>query len=282
MCVLDESAANSCPWIACQAELLPVIRSYVRLRQSIQLDAQCAETQAYGHGSQAHHRLSSRSSSVAPDPGIQLANTYVSGELGEQQPNGKLPSRVFPMHRTAHKEEDFDVTIDNVASQLSNSPQRGRAADLESKTTLQDTSNQNVNSRSQSGATRTQGVRETDATVPKSVPFPPRPKPKTTRELLTRISFLTGELLRASEEKLGLATAAYDSVRPSFVYHHYTDAYNNRLTGTSEHWMQQLGNTRIQLYQDLENVRSLWGKSRNKGMMRLSMKKRVTMTTNLS
>lgn len=64
----------------------------------------------------------------------------------------------------------------------------------------------------QSASARTPGVREMDASVPKSVPFPPRPKPKTTRELLTRIAFLMREVIRASEEKVGLATAAYDSV----------------------------------------------------------------------
>lgn len=59
---------------------------------------------------------------------------------------------------------------------------------------------------------RSQALREADATVPKSVPFPPRSKPKTSKELLTRISYLMGELIRSSEEKAGLATAAHEIV----------------------------------------------------------------------
>ncbi|KAF8482327.1 hypothetical protein JB92DRAFT_3035289 [Gautieria morchelliformis] len=195
---------------ACQAELLPAIRSYVKLRHLVQANAQLAGTQA-APDSQSPHRVISRPSALTPDHGIQFANPDLS-ELAEQRSNEKSPSIGLPViGQTPHKEEDIDVNMGMAPSPLSISPRSG-TAELCPPAKLQGASMQNSINMSSQSATRTQGLRETDATVPKSVPFPPRQKPKTNRELLTRISSLTGELLRASEEKVGLATAAYDSV----------------------------------------------------------------------
>lgn len=139
----------------------------------------------------------------------------------------KFPERTELRHpqRNFHKEEDLDVSKEQVLSRLPYSARCGTATDFRSHNSQSPTKSSSdaksesssLNTPSQSTATRPHGLRETDATVPKSVPFPPRPKPKTTRELLALISFLTREQLRASEEKVGLATAAYDSVCPLFA-----------------------------------------------------------------
>ena len=43
-------------------------------------------------------------------------------------------------------------------------------------------------------------------------------QPNSTRELLSHIGWLSEELLRASQEKVNLAQATYDSVRPILPY----------------------------------------------------------------
>jgi hypothetical protein len=215
---------------------LPAIRSYVKLRQLVHVQL--------ASDSQSPHRVISRPISLTPDHGIQFANPDLS-ELVEQRSNEQSPSIGLPViHQTPHKEEDIDNNMEMAPSPLSISPQSG-TAELRPPAKLQGASmhRNSINMSSQSVTTRTQGLRETDATVPKSVPFPPRQKPKTNRELLTRISSLAGELLRASEEKVGLATAAYDSVRPSSC-NAIILMQHNRLTDTYVHWTQQSENTK--------------------------------------
>jgi hypothetical protein len=53
--------------------------------------------------------------------------------------------------------------------------------------------------------------------TPLSIPLNRVKPPQTTREMLSHIAWLSEEILRASEEKVNLAQAAYDSVRPIFL-----------------------------------------------------------------
>jgi len=154
---------------AFQNELLPAIRSYIKLRQSLEQEHEIRSRTAYCRAEVSYTQHS------------RINGTTRNGSGNNQ------------------KCEDFD---DVMVEDRSNSPPFNQAHDLATSHTIRPTP--------QSSPTRAQGGRETDATVPKSVPFPPRARPKTIGELLTRITFLTSELLRASDEKVGLATVAYD------------------------------------------------------------------------
>ena len=54
--------------------------------------------------------------------------------------------------------------------------------------------------------------------TPLSIPPDRVKQPQTTREILSHIAWLSEEVLRASEEKVNLAQAAYDSVRSFFCH----------------------------------------------------------------
>lgn len=60
----------------------------------------------------------------------------------------------------------------------------------------------------------------TNSSAPMPVPIERTRKPKTSREYLSHIAWLSEEVLRASQEKVNLAQATYDSVRliPPFQY----------------------------------------------------------------
>ena len=212
---------------ACQVELLPTIRSYVKLRQSIYDNASLSSTAQVSPGSEQQSLRGSASLPGPYDHNSSVNGTVLTGSNGasQQRPIDTIAegatSELQPSN-VLRKEEDLDVTLeispprapcDSMASDSSHNLQ---------PTHVESNSSNNLSSHlpdkpSQCATTRNQGLRETDATVPKSVPFPPRPKPKTTRELLTRILYLKGDLLRASEEKVGLATAAYDTVHIYFL-----------------------------------------------------------------
>ncbi|KAF8522151.1 hypothetical protein BU17DRAFT_44769 [Hysterangium stoloniferum] len=142
-----------------QNELLPTIRSYIKLRQSLEQEQ---------------------------DNDIRSKTAYRGAEVNHTQHN-----RINVEARSNSPPANF-----NQANNTARDPATSHI----------------VRSTPQSSPMRAQGGRETDATVPKSVPFPPRARPKTIGELLTRITFLTSELLRASDEKVGLATVAYDLI----------------------------------------------------------------------
>jgi hypothetical protein len=57
------------------------------------------------------------------------------------------------------------------------------------------------------------GVSTTSGDVPLSLNAENTSRARGTRDLLARIAWLTRENIRASEEKVAIATAAYDSVR---------------------------------------------------------------------
>ncbi|GJJ12033.1 hypothetical protein Clacol_006273 [Clathrus columnatus] len=142
------------------AELLPTIRLYVKLRQSLQENSK-------GIISPPHNNFMKQK----------------SGSEGTYKP----PSNIGMKQDIAVSEADRRSSIDSTMAYR-----------------------QFLDSDSTSSPRRTSRFR--DATVPKSVPFPPRQKPRSTKELLLRISFLLSEILRASEEKVGLANAAHDSI----------------------------------------------------------------------
>lgn len=113
---------------------------------------------------------------------------------------------------SGHKLEDIDLSMEDAEVEISRSrthmaPNGKSSAEV----TASPHSAQSDRSRGIL-SNRSQALRESDASVPKSVPFPSRSKPKSSKELLPRISFLMAEILRASEEKVGLASAAYDTV----------------------------------------------------------------------
>ena len=172
---------------AYQTELLPTIRNYVKLRQAIDTDGQQPE--------QPNCPGNSR-----PDEDSESL-----GRLSEQ---------------TSHKTEDIDIPMpdaNNTPRSRSNSIPNDRDSTVQTGSASECTPSRSVEAVRPPQSTRSQ-AREADATVPKSVPFPPKAKPKTSRELLTRISYLTGELLRSSEEKVGLATAANNIVCHPFAF----------------------------------------------------------------
>lgn len=139
------------------AELFPIMRSYIKLRQSLQ--------ENYS-GS-----LPSANESESPDQGAAVDDN-----------TSKSPSS---------------------ASNLIAKTDRTSSTDATSYRQYHD-NDSNISPR------RISRIR--DATVPKSVPFPPRQKPKSTKELLVRLSFLLSEIMNTLEEKVGLANAAHDSV----------------------------------------------------------------------
>ncbi|KIJ34639.1 hypothetical protein M422DRAFT_34988 [Sphaerobolus stellatus SS14] len=168
---------------AYHTELLPTIRNYVKLRQAIDTDSR-------------HPELPPSSPSI-----VRLNDESESLERLSEE--------------TSHKTEDIDVPMpdanDNPRSP-SNTIPNGRDSTVQTGSASERTPSRSIEAVRPPPSTRSQALREADATVPKSVPFPPKAKPKTSRELLTRISYLTGELLRSSEEKVGLATAANNIV----------------------------------------------------------------------
>jgi hypothetical protein len=200
---------------ACEVELLPTIRSYVKLRQSIHAKASQSSPAYVYQESEPPRCPSSATGSHGLDARVEEATVAAPGGVAQQQPENEIVN----YSNLLHKEEDLDVIMEDVSLQevSRDGVTSGSRFSLNLHSAIASSTAPNSPSSpdkpSQCASARTQGIRETDATVPKSVPFPPRPKPKTTRELLTRISFLTAELLRASEEKVGLATAAYDNVR---------------------------------------------------------------------
>ncbi|KAF8582045.1 hypothetical protein K439DRAFT_1661980 [Ramaria rubella] len=201
----------------CQTELLPTIRSYIKVRQTIQEQALRSRPDPH---SQDLPRTTSVSSSIGSDPDSQTTRRVMLGGTTQRLSNTATPANLAlsQSQEPTQKEEEFDTSMEDVVSQpplhsdLAIETHVSHNLQSSAESTTRDSLSSHTCGKPSQSAARTQGIRETDATVPKSVPFPPRPKPKTTRELLTRISFLTGELLRASEEKVGLATAAYDSV----------------------------------------------------------------------
>lgn len=56
------------------------------------------------------------------------------------------------------------------------------------------------------------------ARIPGSVPPELSQPPATTREMLSHVAWMTEELLRASQEKVNLSQANYDSVTKPFTY----------------------------------------------------------------
>lgn len=60
----------------------------------------------------------------------------------------------------------------------------------------------------------------TNSSAPMPVPIERTRKPKTSREYLSHIAWLSEEVLRASQEKVNLAQATYDSVRPVPHFQH--------------------------------------------------------------
>jgi hypothetical protein len=68
----------------------------------------------------------------------------------------------------------------------------------------------------QTKTSRLVSLAATRTPTPMSIPPDRMKPPQTTREMLSHIAWLSEEVLRASQEKVNLAQAAYDSVRPFF------------------------------------------------------------------